>query len=80
MKPQTKSVLKALETGRALTATEARRSFGVKSLGARIHELRSQGYAVYTNRTKNGTSYRLGSPSRAMVAVAFATLGSAAFE
>jgi len=80
MKPQTKSVLKALESGRSLTATQARRSFGVQSLGARIHELRSQGYAVYTNRTKNGTSYRLGSPSRTMVAVAFATLGSAAFE
>jgi predicted ArsR family transcriptional regulator len=53
----------------------------VPSVRARISELRRSGYAVYANtRAKdNKTFYRLGKPSREMVAQAYATFGSAAF-
>ena len=50
------------------------------SIRGRISELRSEGYAVYSNITKNGKmAYRLGTPSRKMVAAAYATMGSDAF-
>jgi hypothetical protein len=50
------------------------------SIRGRISELRSEGYAVYSNTTKNGKlAYRLGTPSRKMVAAAYATMGSDAF-
>jgi predicted ArsR family transcriptional regulator len=53
----------------------------VPSVRARISELRRSGYAVYANtRAKdNKTFYRLGKPSREMVAQAYAVFGSAAF-
>jgi predicted ArsR family transcriptional regulator len=50
------------------------------SIRGRISELRAEGYAVYSNTTKNGKlAYRLGTPSRKMVAAAYATMGSDAF-
>ena len=54
----------------------------VPSVRARISELRRAGYSVYANtRAKdNKTFYRLGTPSRKMVAAAYAVLGSAAFS
>ena len=50
-------------------------------LRARVSELRSEGHAVYANtRSSDGkTFYRLGTPSRTMVAAAYAAMGSAAF-
>jgi hypothetical protein len=80
MKPQTQKVLRALQSGMNLTSTQASRRFGVKALRARISELRSEGYAVYTNRSDRGTSYRLGTPSRQMVALAYKAAGQRAFQ
>jgi hypothetical protein len=49
-------------------------------LPARIAELRAEGYSIYKNKTKNGaTVYRLGTPSRAMVAAAYSLMGAQAF-
>lgn len=50
---------------------QAQVRFGIKNVAARIHELRLQGYSIYTNtRTKgDGTKvsvYRLGKPSKSM--------------
>lgn len=52
------------------------------SVVARISDLRRSGYAVYANtRAKdNKTFYRLGKPSREMVAQAYSTFGAAAFN
>ena len=54
----------------------------VASVRARISELRRSGYAVYANtRAKdNKTFYRLGKPSRQMVAQAYAMFGVSAFN
>lgn len=76
-------VLKVLECGRQFTPAQLAGLTGTTedSIRPRISELRSEGFAVYSNVTKNGkTAYRLGSPSRKMVAAAYAQMGSDAFS
>lgn len=75
-------VLKVLESGRQFTPAQLAGLTGSKedSIRPRISELRSEGHAIYTNTTKNGkTAYRLGTPSRKMVAAAYRQMGSEAF-
>ena len=43
-------ILSALKKGQKLTPLDALRRFGCFRLGARIHELRSKGYAIETLR------------------------------
>ena len=76
-------VLKVLESGRQFTPAQLAGLTGATedSIRPRISELRSEGYAVYTNQTKNGkTAYRLGTPSREVVAAAYAAMGGDAFN
>jgi hypothetical protein len=76
-------VLKVLESGRNFTPAQLAGLTGSSedSIRPRISELRADGYAVYTNQTKNGkTAYRLGTPSRKMVAAAYAMMGGEAFS
>lgn len=76
-------VLKVLESGRQFTPAQLAGLTGSSedSIRPRISELRAEGYAVYTNTTKNGkTAYRLGTPSRKMVAAAYAMMGGEAFS
>ena len=54
MKPQTKAVLKVLESGQSLTALQALSALGIGRLAARIEELRSAGYAVETTLVHAG--------------------------
>ena len=78
---QNTKILNFQRSGASISAGQARGLFGVTSLGARVSELRSDGYAIYTNVAKNGaTIYRLGTPSRAMVAAAYQVAGSSVFE
>lgn len=62
-KTQIDRLFNRLLTGKNLTAAEARRRFGVQRLSARIHELRNNGFTIYTNTVRvNGrkvTAYRL---------------------
>lgn len=77
------SVLKALKSGRQFTAGQLAGLFSTTegTVSARITELRAQGYSIYSNTAKNGkTAYRLGRPSRAMVAAAFASQGASLFN
>jgi hypothetical protein len=76
--PETKTfkVLKALENGEKLTASEARKRFGVGNLSAEASRLRQAGFAVYANQRVAGngvtvTEYRIGRPSRAIVAAGY---------
>lgn len=75
-------ILKVLKSGRQFTPAQLAGLAGTSedSIRPRISELRSEGFAIYTNSTKNGkTAYRLGTPSRKMVAAAYAMYGSEAF-
>ena len=77
------SVLKTLKSGRQFTAGQLAGLFNTTegTVAARISELRSMGYSIYSNTAKNGkTAYRLGTPSRRMVAAAFASAGSSVFN
>jgi len=77
------SVLKTLKSGRQFTAGQMAGLFNTTegTVAARISELRAQGYSIYSNTAKNGkTAYRLGTPSRRMVAAAFAAAGSSVFN
>ncbi len=67
-----------------LTAAQIRARFGITNVGARIEELRSEGHCIYTNKKtlsdgRTITVYRLGKPSKAMIAAAHALLGGQAF-
>jgi len=76
-------VLKTLTSGKQFTAGQMAGIFRTTegTITARVSDLRSQGYSIYSNVAKNGkTAYRLGRPSRAMVAAAFAVAGSAMFS
>ena len=75
-------VLKTLKSGKQFTAGQMAGIFRTTegTVAARVSELRAQGYSIYSNTAKNGkTAYRMGTPSRAMVATAYAALGSSVF-
>lgn len=76
-------VLSVLKSGKPFTAGQMAGLFKTteSTVAARISDLRAEGYSIYSNKAKNGkTAYRLGRPSRAMVAAAFAVAGSSVFQ
>ena len=67
-KTQRTKLVKRLSSGKNLTVAEASSKFGIKRLAARIHELREEGFPIYTNTVvvkggknsgKKVTAYRL---------------------
>lgn len=75
---QNERLVRYLAGGRTISAAEARSRFGIQNLRARIDDLRNEGFCVYTNRGER-TTYRLGRPSRAMVAAAYSVAGGSLF-
>lgn len=54
-----------------LSVAQARARFGIKNVAARVHELRKDGYPIYSNVRARGDGskvniYRIGKPSRQM--------------
>lgn len=78
--PQATKILNLLQKGETFTAKEASKRFGIPTanVSKRIYDLRSEGYCVYANRVSGSTevSYRLGTPSKAIVAAGFEALRS----
>jgi hypothetical protein len=77
-------LLTYLESGAQVTAKQIAGSFGLKNPSRAIHALRQQGNCVYANATKlsdgtQTTKYRIGMPSKRMVAIANAVVGASAF-
>ena len=71
----TQKILNYLQTGRDITPNQARVKFGITNVSARVSELRKAGYSIYLNEklTPKGNpikTYRLGTPTRRMVAIA----------
>lgn len=78
MQVTTKSgkLLEALQAGEKLTAKQISARFGIKNPTATVSDLRFSGYAIYANPHKDTkgrqtTKYRLGNPSRAIVAAGY---------
>ena len=77
----TNRLLNAFRSGEELTARQIEARFSVTSGRGLVHLLRTQGHAIYLNRRTNTKGevtqkYRLGTPTRAMVATAFAAAGA----
>ena len=70
------ALLEALKKGEELTAGQITHRFGIKNPRATVSDLRFQGFAIYANARTNArgdtyTKYRLGTPSRAVVAAGY---------
>ena len=77
-------LLSYLENGNTVTPRQIEGTFGIKSPSRAIHYLREQGNCIYANKVtlsdgSEGTKYRIGKPSKRMIAVANAVLGAQAF-
>ena len=73
---KTHKLYSVLKSGETITAAEAKKRFGIGNISAEASRLRQAGYAVYANKRMAGnhvevTEYRLGNPSRAVVAAGY---------
>jgi predicted ArsR family transcriptional regulator len=76
-------LLEALQKGEQLTAKQIASRFGIANPTASVSALRFDGYAIYANKRTNKrgdtfTKYRLGTPSRAVVAAGYRALANQA--
>jgi predicted ArsR family transcriptional regulator len=74
-------LLEALQNGEQLTAKQMKARFGIANPTATVSNLRFSGFAVYANQhtdTKGRvtTKYRIGRPSRAVVAAGYRALAA----
>ena len=65
---KTQKVLELLETGKSVSWKTLRTKFDLTSPRAMVDKLRAAGNMIYINKTAQGTSYRLGTPSKAIIA------------
>jgi predicted transcriptional regulator len=83
METKTQRLIDALQNGDQLTAKQIRARFGLKNPTATVSDLRLRlGYAVYANshtdtKGRVSTKYRLGRPSREVVAAGYRALAEA---
>ena len=61
-------VLNLLSSGKAVTWQTLRNKFDLTSPRAMVDQLRTEGHMVYINQTSNGTTYRMGQPTKAILA------------
>lgn len=77
------ALLSGLRThDRGLTAAQITARYGVSNVSATASDLRMEGFAIYANpvidsKGRSKTFYRLGTPSRAVVAAGYAALAAA---
>ena len=72
-------VLNALMAGEQLTGKQIAARFGVGNARATVSALRMKGYPIYANtrtdtKGRSKTKYRLGAPSKAVIAAGYRAL------
>ena len=79
--PETKTykLFSALNAGEKVSASVASKRFGIKNISAEVSRIRQAGFAVYGNSRVAGngvkvTEYRIGKPSRKIVAAGYRAL------
>jgi len=82
---KTDKLLTAFKSGRILTAKQIASTYSLKNPHEAVRTLRNAGFAIYGNDAKLSdgsvvTKYRLGQPSRKMVAAAAALFGADVFS
>ena len=65
---KTQKIKNLFERGATVTWKQLRTVYDLKSPAAMIGKLRNQGLMIYENRSKTGVSYRVGTPSKAIIA------------
>jgi len=78
---QATRVLNALASGQELTAKQITARFGAKNPRAVIQNIRFEGFPVYLNKRTNSKGdtkgfYRLGTPSKSVVAAGYKALAA----
>ena len=66
--------LNAMLRGASVSWTDAQNKYNLKSPRSVVNKLREDGHCVYINKSSNGTSYRIGTPSKAIVAAGLMAL------
>lgn len=79
MMTKSERLLEALRKGEELTAKQITHRFDIANPTASVSALRFNGYAIYANKRTNKlgqtfTKYRLGTPSRAVIAAGYRAL------
>ena len=64
---KTQKIKNLFEKGATVTWKQLRTVYDLKSPAAMIGKLRNQGLMIYENRSTNGVSYRVGTPSKAIL-------------
>jgi len=64
---KTTKVRNLFATGKDVTWKTLRNTFDLKSPAAMVGKLRNEGMMIYENRTSSGVSYRVGTPSKAIL-------------
>ena len=65
---KTTKVRNLFATGKDVSWKTLRNTFDLKSPAAMVGKLRNEGMMIYENRTSKGVSYRVGTPSKAIIA------------
>ena len=65
---KTQRVLNLLSSGKSISWKTLRTKFDLTSPRAMVDKLRAEGNMIYINKSSEGTSYRLGTPSKAIIA------------
>ena len=65
---KTEKVRNLFNTGVSVTWKQLRNKFDLTSPAAMVGKLRNEGMMIYENRTSSGVSYRVGTPSKAIIA------------
>ena len=78
---KTYKLFTALSNGERVSASQASKRFGIKNMSAEVSRIRQSGFAVYGNKRVAGngvhvTEYRLGTPSRKIVAAGYKAIAA----
>lgn len=72
---RTQKFLNALLRGESISWKQAQNVYGFKSPRTVVDGLRRKGHMVYINKSTNGTSYRIGAPTKEIIAAGLAATG-----
>ena len=65
---KTQKIKNLFERGATVTWKQLRTVYDLKSPAAMVGKLRNEGMMIYENRSSKGVSYRVGTPSKAIIA------------
>ena len=72
---RTQKFLNALLRGGSISWKDAQNVYGFKSPRTVVDGLRRKGHMVYINKDSKGTSYRIGAPTKEIIAAGLAATG-----